>query len=427
MKSAKTQKGTALVMALVLVPVLMLLAATFVDPIVRSYRAAVADQKSLLARNIAENFFEEAMLASQDTGVGETVHHPQDPDPITRDYGFGVAQGTWTVYQTPETDAEHLITVAGQDYYTIPSPGSGDAGGDYCSTNEPVVTAEALAGMQDFLGISPKPLDGSVDENHILEWPCHWNKLKEGESVTIPLYIETADGTVMNPGFSLDSSGNINTMGGLGLDNFELVIRPACNPGIIGGRPYENEICAPGTTLTSGERYQLQGDPLTPDETVIVLWQIVGEEVDSSGNPTGRQVYLAPFGIGWTDSNIYNADINSYFTSPSNNLNDSSPTEDNDGIKNSTIIEHLKNTHTGTHEYINKPVLRLQVVHSLFNEIYQKVPYLEYQFKSPDIEEPVSSTSKVVSVDVMVEGGYSETIERTIPLPKPVTGFVIQQ
>jgi hypothetical protein len=211
-------------------------------------------------------------------------------------------------------------------------------------------------------------------------------------------------------------------MGGLGLDNFELVIRPACNPNLTStiNRAYNNEICAPN------ERYVLNENT----RTVIVLWQIVGEEVDASGNPTGRQIYLAPFdtkSIWDGDSNIYNSDINLYFPSPSNNLNDSSPTKDNNDCDTDNIINHLNNTHGCPHEYINKPVLRLQVVHSLFNGTYQKVPYLEYQFKSPDIEEPVSSTSKVVSVDVMVEGGYSETIERTIPLPKPVTGFVIQQ
>jgi hypothetical protein len=409
MKSAKTQKGTALVMALVLVPMLMLLAATFVDPIVRSYRAAVADQKSLLARNIAENFFEEAMLASQDTGVGETVHHPQDPDPITRDYGFGVAQGSWTVYQTPETDAEHLITVAGQDYYTIPSPGSGDAGGDYCSTNEPVVTAEALAGMQDFLGISPKPLDGSVDENHILEWPCHWNKLKEGESISIPLYVESG-GTVLNPS-------------DLQLNDFELIIRPACKPenAATGGRSdsYLGEICA------NNERFELEGEePLKDDtEVVIVLWEISGKEKSTDNNVVVQPYFMKlnpDFNSNFTVRSMNNFDIGSGmpYTMNQDSLATDNPS---DAFDFDTLSNYLQD--------LNKPVLRLRAIHTLREDgTNRTVPYLEYQFKSPDISvSPISSTSKVVTVDVMVEGGYSETIERTIPLPKPITGFVIQQ
>ena len=72
------------------------------------------------------------------------------------------------------------------------------------------------------------------------------------------------------------------------------------------------------------------------------------------------------------------------------------------------------------------------LIHSLKDSSYspaKKIPYLEYQFRSTAISDtpPISNSSKIVKVEVMVDGGYSETIEKTIALPKPITGFVIQQ
>jgi len=77
--------------------------------------------------------------------------------------------------------------------------------------------------------------------------------------------------------------------------------------------------------------------------------------------------------------------------------------------------------------------LNLMVIHSLKDENYnpsKKVPYLEYQFRtsaSGSGTPPVANSAKIVKVEVMVDGGYTETIEKTVGLPKPVTGFVIQQ
>jgi hypothetical protein len=83
--------------------------------------------------------------------------------------------------------------------------------------------------------------------------------------------------------------------------------------------------------------------------------------------------------------------------------------------------------------YLNilyKPNLQLLVIHTLKDTSDNKIPYIEYQFKAPiDLatDSPISSTSKVVKIDVMIDGGYSESFERNIALPKPVSGFVIQQ
>jgi hypothetical protein len=42
-------------------------------------------------------------------------------------------------------------------------------------------------------------------------------------------------------------------------------------------------------------------------------------------------------------------------------------------------------------------------------------------------ESAVANTSRVVRVEVMVDGGVTEEIEKVIKLPKQGAGFVIQQ
>ena len=79
---------------------------------------------------------------------------------------------------------------------------------------------------------------------------------------------------------------------------------------------------------------------------------------------------------------------------------------------------------------LHKPVLRIIPVHTLKNASDETVPYLEYQFKArinSSLDKPVSNTSKVVHVEVMIDGGYSETIEKSVDIAKSVSGFVIQQ
>ena len=61
----------ALVMAMVLMPIILVISISFIDPIIRSYRASAVDQKTLLAKAVAENMVEEALLKSKDLGVGK--------------------------------------------------------------------------------------------------------------------------------------------------------------------------------------------------------------------------------------------------------------------------------------------------------------------------------------------------------------------
>jgi hypothetical protein len=165
--------------------------------------------------------------------------------------------------------------------------------------------------------------------------------------------------------------------------------------------------------------------------TTIVLWEIVGDEVDAGGMPTGEKIILGP---SWenifTDSRIKIGNINNYKTTMYS-LKESSQTEDNKSCAEDLLGAHLTNTDVCPDtQNINRPYLNLLVIHTLRDPQDRTIPYLEYQFKSTldsPSATPISSTSKVVRVDVMVDGGYSETLEKTIALPKPISGFVISQ
>ncbi len=412
----RKRKGMSMVIMLILVPILLAIGISYVDPIVRSFRAIVNDQKTLLAKSVADSMFEIALWESRGGGTGGvsegclcdagscTISDPKCADGI--DFGFGTATGTWRVIGSPELDETHLI----DGEYTVPAPGSGDAGGDYCSTADPVVSVEMLGAALTNLGISDTVMDD------VLDWPCHWNKIKEGQAVAIPLYTEE-NGVVRNPGFSVDDSGSVLADGGLGLSDFQLRYRNPCNPA---NSEKGYEICE---SRLFDDRYVLK--EFAPDgvNTVILLWKIIGEGINNGSTIDTGSVVLEPFIFGVNiNENIKVNDINAYFTknpiywitpNRSVNLNGANP---------ANLSAYL-----GT---IHKPVLNLLAIHTLKSDGDKTIPYLEYQFKAPiDLatQSPISSTSKVVRVEVMVDGGYSETLERTIALPKPVSGFVIQQ
>lgn len=415
----RKRKGITMVMMLIFVPIILIVAASYIDPIIRSYRAAVNDQKTLLASAVANSMFELALWESRGGGTGSVNEGCICQDgsctigarecEVGYDFGFGTATGEWKVYGAPETDAEHLIVEGSDQWYTVPSLGSGTAGGDYCSTANPVIDERMLEGKLSELGFNDPnnlPMDNPFD------WPCHWNKIREGESVVIPLFTEDAGGVVRNPA-------------DLGMDRFELRFRAACNPEAVVGAGG-----TAGTICDDDFRYDVQGDDGQTD-TVIVLWEIVGDEVDSGGVPTGEKIILGPVTIDvFNNSHIYNNKINNYKTSMYS-LKEASNTEDNKSCSDDLINSHLLNTDIcPTTQNINRPYLNLLVVHTLRDPNNQTIPYLEYQFKSTldtPSEAPISNTSKVVRVDVMVDGGYSETLEKTIALPKPVSGFVISQ
>jgi len=394
----------AMVMMLILVPVLMFLAMSFVDPIVRSFRSAVNDQKTLLAKNVAQNALEVALWESRGMGIGENKCNEGYPTPITKEYDFGNATVRWCVMGAPEVDDKEKVmeVIPGDKYYTIPSPGSGTAGDDYCSTNEPVVNDDKLDAALITLGIEKQDL-GSLYT--AFDWPCNWNKLHEGESITIPLYTEDSEGTVLNPS-------------DLGLTEFELAIRTPCNPDAFSrDDEYRNSIC--DVTSASGERYVLEGDnPGDGVNTVIVLWQITGKQGDEDGD----DVVIEQLDMNklFLDSKFTVKVINGngdFFTA----LKNSSVGKKNDN-SNPQIGQELQNLY--------KPVLRIIPVHTLKNTSDETIPYLEYQFKAKlnsSLDKPVSNTSKVVHVEVMIDGGYSETIEKTVGIAKSVSGFVIQQ
>lgn len=391
-----------MVMMLILVPILMFLAMSFVDPIVRSYRSAVNDQKTLLAKNVADSMFEVALWDSRGTGIGENTYNEQWPEGEVFEFGSINATVRWSVMGTPDTDESKLI----DDWYTIPSPGSGTAGDDYCNTNEPVVNQESLGAALNSLEIDSEDLGGDYDE---FDWPCNWNKLREGESIEIPLYTEDSEGHVLNPS-------------DLGLNEFELTIRTPCNPEQISNRTdeYTGQICK--VPYASGERYVLEGDnPLEGGDgtdTVIVLWEITGKEGDENGDSVVIEQLVTPLSI--FDNSAFTVDVingnGSFFTA----LKQSSKGGKNDGSI-PQIGSELQNLY--------KPVLRIIPVHTL-SDSSGTVPYLEYQFKArinSSLDKPVSNTSKVVHVEVMVDGGYSETIDKIVSIAKSVSGFVIQQ
>jgi len=296
------------------------------------------------------------------------------------------------VMATPDINEDKLI----DGEYTIPAPGSGTAGDDYCNTSEPVVDDEpggSLDKVLESLEIDRANLGTSYKA---FDWPCNWNKLREGESIVIPLYTE--DGDEVDHPFENP-----------GVNDFTLTVRPACNPSMATAREneYENQIC------NDNERYDLVGDQETLGNTVIVLWEITGKLGEN-----GESVYLTHKGKGTIFNPKTALDVE--------RINDKNPlTEDSIAVK---PIDDFEDSIEDFISTLYKPELKLLVVHTL-RDNYGVVPYLEYQFSSTynPASTPISSTSKVVHVEVMIDGGYSTSIDKIVGIAKSVSGFVIQQ
>ncbi len=191
-----------------------------------------------------------------------------------------------------------------------------------------------------------------------------------------------------------------------------LKIRPACDPSKATAREneYENQIC------NDNERYTLSSSDPIPEKTVLILWEITGK----LGGKDGESVYLTHKDEGTIFAPKTTLDVE--------NINLKKPLTQ-DSIAKKPIDDYNEDSIEDFISTLYKPELKLLVVHTLRDNYQNTVPYLEYQFSSTynPSSTPISSTSKIVNVDVMIDGGYSTSISKIVGIAKSVSGFVIQQ
>jgi hypothetical protein len=289
-----------------------------------------------------------------------------------------------------------------------------------------------------------------------IEHPCHWNKIRVGDTVAIPLY--TTD--VSTGGATAPDTETIKNPVDIDLTKLKIKIRTACRTG--------NEMCLDleRYTLdgTIGDPYSLcqPGGSLCGD--VIVSWQINGTNV--AGDKIYTMVAAVPkadtakTGLVRTINNteIYESLINdaaqSRLTSviPGWACNGTSDlycvlyadTTSVAGIKYrqgkdlltgyvESIMDFLRNEGTyanrSTLDKINKPVLKLTVVHSLSESPTTSIPYLEYQVTSnvgTNTGFDPADSAQTIRAEGQ-SGPFKQVLEVKMPQETGLLEYVIQQ
>lgn len=376
----------SLIFAFIVVTVLLLVAVTTIqntnDKIIY-YKDLEGGSKAYLA---AQSAAEDAILVmkdffpgfeASDTGVFAEDIDGDGNDETTGDYEI------FAKAQQNDNDSSGL--------FYIPIPGTGSAGqsGDCSILDE---------------------TDAEVDED------CNWNKMLYGESVTIPLYTDDNNGTLI---FPYDLSG---------FNGWNLKVRTPCDATIANNDNPETCVRYELDDGTAGTSYVYASDDS------VILWQITGSgTVNSTGAdytitvvPDDDYTYYTNPRTGETtitgrnsstnteinESRIYTASQSSTSKYIVLEATDSSTSPDYSDLFYACMGDTNDNTSDGNEITITDLSLQLDIVTPLKQVVTQEaIPYLEWQL-TIETNEPFADNKAVI-----VGKGYHEGTGHTFYYP----------
>jgi hypothetical protein len=324
-------------------------------------------------------------------------------------------------------------TNAPTTYYTVPFPGTGNAGtrcnmyspvlGDGDETDIPEHLVNRILGTTATGTATPIPSPDDLDQ---IDYSCNWNKLIFGSSMTdrvaLPLYYYEKDigGELIavNP-FKVEN-------GAAQAEHFVLRLRTPCKP--CNERDNKDSlICNDPTVCEDRDRYKL--DANLGDPKILVQWQLSGkcEKADQIQDCTMiADTSYTSFDIGGNiiekKSGIFDIRFKnaSNFEEKEHRLltNASRGYDISEGeavpvhfLESKPQIPPLLST-------LEKPILTLFLSNPLIaNEggITKRIPYLEYQLIT---DHPVSNSSILMKVEVIVNNNaYRRTLEKRVQTP----------
>ncbi|MFA5829957.1 MAG: pilus assembly PilX N-terminal domain-containing protein, partial [Candidatus Gracilibacteria bacterium] len=433
-----SRRGASLLISLGITTILMLMAVGIATTVTSSIRDSANLNRSREAYYGAEGALEAGLMANSEKGPGYSTNG-QVP----------VYFGNFKTCESNDLDClakAPKYEIKGQVQkkyfsgdYGIPTPGTGTVGKN-CNPLKAQIKDPLYFNAID--GKYYPSLD--LDNKYILvdppeENPCNWNKIKYGESVSIPLYV-TVDQQYMeanNLTCDLDPSNPkkdsyICNPKDLGLTSLIIRVRTPCEKG--------EEMCI------QGHRYDLndqnQGDLKVGYDDAVLDWQI--QASDKGG---GKSYVMVPYykynditAYDSSDSEIYESRINSY---PSNQLEinqnsgvgmDISP----GGKQKGSIYNFLTNLtpwnldggiiRTAPTDAINKPVLKLTVINKLvdLNNGGGSIPNLEYQILINTTKISPADSSQTVTAEAF-SGGFKQVLESKTAQQGNQIQYVIQQ
>lgn len=278
--------------------------------------------------------------------------------------------------------------------YTIPLPGTGDAG-DRCSMYTPTNDADALVDDNGQVSSS----QGEIAQ---IDYSCNWNKLAFGSSsvdrVAIPLYYDDGTG-IINP-------FHAGTIPSLQATEFSIRVRPPCLP-----CDSTNRTCTAGedeTVCDDSYRYELDDGTYGGDgeNEIVVQWQLSGE---CGGEECGLIQYVV-----WDGDEV---DEQQSSVISEQRINNNHPTLwDYISLRGSTYNFFSEGIDTSTYNSLfildrlqktQKPVLTLFLTEKLIDPDGNNVPYLEYQIIT---DKPIGSPKIKAEAIVNMDGYVFEKI-----------------
>ena len=325
------------------------------------------------------------------------------------------------------------------EYYTIPSPGTGDAAANCDPLKMDVSKTQffySKATAPNYVFDAQKPAVGDyTGPFYTVDHPCNWNKLGEGESVSIPLYV-VYNSDPLSQGITdcynpFGSTTWICNPQQLGLTELVLKVRTPCKAG-------NGEMC---TTMNRMQLDTKHGDTNVSGDDTVMDWQI------TASNLGGDKSYLmVPYryyndstcmGRCPENSEIYESLINYgaklIFNAASILQGEESGVKITAGnvlafLKNESPWTTLGTIRTTVNDAINKPMLKLTVIRSLLASQTEKVPYLEYQVLFKSNKKMVSPTNAYQTISSeSTSGSFRQILEVKVPQESGLLEYVVQQ
>lgn len=348
------QPAYSLIFAFVYMTVIMIVASTSIDGTNNSLFHQRSMEDSIQAQLAAQSAAELAIVSMKNFNAGYNVDLTEKSFCLYADGTLNTAEdgdcATWGNYTVYSSAMENTSDPSG--YFYTPMPGTGTAGAsDDCSI-----------------------LNDHEEVNH----PCNWNKLRYGESVTIPLYTDDGSGGILTAADFFSFNG------------WQLKVRTPCAD--TEGQPTEYE-CNTRFTMNEDDStgtFDSGGDS-------VIFWQLIGKS-DTDGDGVGETLVSVlpndedfPGSFG---SIIRDNDLNTEIYESL--INDAS-------WDDYVVLEATETSSAPFDEIYNKCVnpnltelsLQLNIVTPLINDMGDPIPYLEWQMAS-DASDPFGDTKAVV-------------------------------
>ncbi len=412
--------GVSLLLGLGIIFIMVFFSLLVGNVVVSSIRQTSNVSRSNEAYYAAEGALEQGLLDNylQEAGyTSETKPVNYASTTVTANYQV---QGT-----VPEELKYGPNSTFNYNKFSIPTPGSGNAGLN-CDSDNPIINKRFLYNTSTKLYTFYENASTGYDPS---DFPCNWNKIRTGETVTIPLYYE-------------DENGNFINLFNEVSNELKIRIRTSC----LGG----HEFCLP-TSSTGRYKFENTSTEPKPQNDPIITWQIEGL------NPiTGKTESLRPF-ISYSNLNEFSPPIFIFSESVIDGVSGSNyivkkhvvgefSTMKGVDLQNNwgcawqffgaaqTGAMPCNSSNPWANRELVKPVLKLSVIGALINArtssnpvTLTQIPFLEYQIiTSSNLSSPPTNLAQNITAEG-ISGTFKQILEVSQPQAGGLPDYVVQQ